>query len=38
MPAVHISEAVFSELIDQEGGYQEAKQRVKDLAAEEVEK
>lgn len=36
MPSIHISEAVFKELVEQEGGYQEAKQRVKELAREDV--
>jgi hypothetical protein len=32
MPVIHISEAVFVELVEQEGGYEEAKQAVKDAA------
>ena len=37
MPAVHIPEKVFSDLVEQEGGYSEAKQAVKDAAQERVE-
>ena len=37
MPSIHISEAVFRELVEQEGGYDEAKQRVKDLARGDIE-
>ena len=36
MPAVHIGEAVFSELVQQEGGYDAAKEKVKELAKTEV--
>jgi hypothetical protein len=37
MPSVHISEAVFREYVKREGGYDEAKQRVKEVVAEGLE-
>jgi len=37
MPSIHISEDDFSQLVSQTGGYEEAKQRVKDLVQEEVQ-
>jgi len=36
MPSIHISEAVFAELIEQEGGYQEAKEAVKRASRKEA--
>lgn len=36
MPSIHIPESEFSELVDQQGGYHEAKERVKELVRSEV--
>lgn len=36
MPSIHISEAVFSEYVEQEGGYQAAKDKVKEVVREGV--
>jgi len=37
MPSIHIPENDFSQLVSQTGGYEEAKQRVKELVQEEVQ-
>ena len=37
MPSIHISEAVFAEYIDREGGYAEAKQAIKEAVREGLE-
>lgn len=37
MPTVHISESVFREYVDREGGYDEAKQKVKEVVKQELE-
>lgn len=37
MPTVHIAESVFREYVDREGGYDEAKDKVKRVVREELE-
>lgn len=37
MPSIHIPEAEFRQMVDQQGGYQEAKERVKELVREDVQ-
>jgi hypothetical protein len=37
MPSIHIPEDTFAQLIEQEGGFQEAKQAVKEAARERVQ-
>lgn len=37
MPSIHIGEAVFDEWVNQEGGYSEAKDAIKDHVRKEVE-
>ena len=37
MPSIHISEAVMAELIEKEGGYQEAKEAVKQASRDLVD-
>lgn len=37
MPAIHIAEDVFSEYVDKEGGYQEAKTKIKQVVQEGLE-
>jgi len=38
MPSIHIAESAFETLVEQEGGYTAAKERVKELVQEEVAK
>jgi len=37
MPSIHIPENEFSQLVSKTGGYNEAKQRVKELVRQEVQ-
>jgi len=37
MPSIHIAEETFRSLVEQEGGYQAAKDKVKDAAKDAVE-
>jgi len=37
MPSIHIAEDTFRKYVDQEGGYQEAKDRIKDVVERGIE-